>query len=170
MREVEVKFLEVNVDEIVNILQSLGAKKIFEGEVIPSFFDYPDHRLKNEKKLLRLRKKGELVELTFKHKHEKTTAKIADETEVMVTDFYKMKKILEHIGLVEVKRRPKMRTSYQLGDYHYEFDTYEGLPTFLEIEAKNMHDLHAAVEAIGLSMKEAKAWSGRQVLDHYKRK
>jgi adenylate cyclase, class 2 len=170
MNEVEVKFLDVNSKDIIKKLQSFGAKKTFEGSIVPSFFDFPDRRLKARNQLLRLRKKGELLELTFKQKKKSSKAKIAVETELYVSDFEKMRSILLKIGLLERRRYSKRRISYVLEDAHYELDTYAGMPTFLEVEASSVGALRKAVSKIGFSMNDAKPWSGRQVFEHYKKK
>jgi adenylate cyclase, class 2 len=169
MNEVEVKFLDVDATAVARKLISLGAKKTFEGDIIPSYFDFPDRQLKARGQLLRLRKRGSMVELTFKQKMKHPRAKIAEETELLVDDFEQMRKILLKIGLLEWKKYSKKRTSYCLGNAHYELDKYPGMPTFLEVEANNIKALKKAVQAIGFSIKDAKPWSGREVFEHYKR-
>jgi adenylate cyclase, class 2 len=170
MKEIEVKILEVNKVEIVKKLESFGAKKIFDGKIIGSYFDFEDGRLKKQDKLLRLRKKGDITELTLKQKLICKKAKIAEEQEVIVSNHEMMKKILFSIGLKEIAVFSKHRISYGLDNVHFEFDSFPNIPEFLEIEAKTVSELEKHIKKLGFSMKDAKAWSGRDVINHYKKK
>ena len=167
MEEIEVKFLEVDKGAIIKKLESLGAKKVFEGEVDASFYDFPDSRLKKDGSLLRLRTKGENAELTFKKKISKEEAKIMKELEIKLDDPASMKRILDTIGLVKQKSYVKYRSSYKLGDVSFELDTFPGIPTFLEIEAPSIAEIKVHAEKLGLSMADAKPWGGGEVLRHY---
>jgi len=167
MNEVEVKFLEVSVLQTIRTLEQLGAKKVFDGKIVPFYYDFPDDSLRSKNKVLRLRKKGTEVEFAVKEKKNVNGAKVAEETEVIVSDFENTRKILKTLGFKEISRMSKHRISYALGKWHFELDTYPGMPTFLEVEAHSIADLKKAVSAIGFSMKESKPWSGRQVLKHY---
>ena len=61
----------------------------------------------------------------------------------------------------------KKRISYVLGDIRFEIDTYEGIPTFLEIEAPSEEILEEMVLKLGFSMKDTKPWNGKKVWKHY---
>ena len=177
MHEVEVKFLEVDVATLTKKLIQLGAKKVFDGEIIAHYFDYPDSRLRAEGKLLRLRKKGDIVELTLKKSiNPKSLAKESHELEVNCTDFETMKTILLESGFTYRKPLPgeeilnttdKHRASYSLEGAHFEFDTFPNIPTFLEIETQSVEAIQAWVHKLGLNMQDAKPWTGRDVLKHY---
>ncbi len=167
MQEVEVKFLEINTKEIIGKLKSLNAKKVFEGEIKAIFFDFPVDPLSKKQILVRLRKKGEKTELTIKETKDNKSVKIADETEVYTSNYKKTLKILNLLGLKELEHRPaKHRISYQLEDIHFEIDTFEGVPTFLEIEVDAVEKIEKAVSLIGLNIKDAKNWNGRKLLDY----
>ena len=167
MNEVEVKFLEINVPETIKKLEAIGARKVFEGRIIPSFFDFPGDVLRGKEQILRLRKKGNETELAFKQKKQYEEAKVAEETEVNVSEFETMKQILLKLGMKEVARKPKHRISFAGEHCHYEIDTYDGLPPYLEVEAESIEELRKAVAKLGLDMKDARPWSGRQLLRHY---
>ena len=168
MNEIEVKILEINKDKIIKKLESLGAEKCFEGKVNASFFDFKDKRLKKENSFLRLRDKEKFSELTLKKKISKDEAKIMDETEIVVDNFANAKKILESLGLVESEiKMNKKRLSYKLGDVHFEIDSLENLPSYLEIEAPDLEKLKDAVEKLGFSMNDAKPWSMKDVKEYY---
>lgn len=65
MKEIEVKILDVNKNEVVKSLLEHGATKIFEGELKSVYLDSNDE-LKNGKKMLRIRQKGEKCLVTLK--------------------------------------------------------------------------------------------------------
>ena len=174
MQEVEVKFLEVDGGSLTRKLLAIGAKKIFEGEVFAVYFEHPLGLIGSSEQLRLRRKrdvvKGDIVELTYKKDKEKGKAKIADETEVKVSDYDAMHSLLRHLGFQEKRSQQKYRVSYQVKNFLYEFDTMPNIPTFLEVEANSIKSLEEAVSLIGLSMENAKSWSGRDVIDYYARR
>lgn len=171
MNEIEVKILEIDKIKVIEKLESLGAKKCFEGRVNASFFDFSDKKLEKNNSFLRLRDKENFSELTLKKSISKDTAKIMDETEIVVDNFKNAKKILESLGLVESKKKAnKKRISYSLNDVHFEIDSLENYPTYLEIEAPDLEKLKIAVEKMGFSMKDTKPWSMKEVREYYKNK
>ncbi|MDO8646952.1 MAG: class IV adenylate cyclase [Candidatus Diapherotrites archaeon] len=170
MREIEAKILEVNTPRLVKKLKALGAKKNLDEKVTAFFYDFPGRKLHNQKSMLRLRKKGKIVELTFKKRVSKAKAKISEEIEVNVPDFSRTQKILESIGLRLEKISKKHRLSYNIEKTHFEFDTFKGIPTFLEIEAPSEKVLEKYVKLLGFKASDAKAWTGKEVLDYYANK
>jgi adenylate cyclase, class 2 len=167
MEEIEVKILEINVKEVQQKLKKLGAKKVFEGEVIALYFDFPDKRMIKNGKLVRLRKKGDEIEFVIKEKISKEEAKIMKEHEVKITDFEEMSRILGLLGLQRYKSAQKHRITYVLEKVHFEFDTLPGIPTFLEIEAPTLGKVKEVAGKLGFSMEDCKPWSGGDVLRHY---
>lgn len=170
MREIEAKILEVNKPKLIKKLKEFGAKKSLDENVTALFYDFPDKKLHKNKSILRLRKKGKIVELTFKKHISKTKAKISEEIEVNVLDFPKTQRILESIGLKLGKISKKHRLSYTIGKTHFEFDTFPNTPTFLEIEAPSEKILEKYIKLFGFKASDAKAWTGGQVLEYYKKK
>jgi len=169
MQEIEVKILEINKTAIEEKLLRLGAEKIFDGSVVAAYYDFGNNALTKKKKTLRLRKKGQFAELTLKEHVSKGKAKIMNEYEIPVTDYAGMKRILEGIGLQEHSSILKTRTSYQLGQVHFDIDTLPDIPTFVEVEAPDMNSLEYHVKLLGYSMKDAKPWSGKDVLEYYEK-
>ena len=168
MEEIEVKILEVDKMEVIERLRGLGARKIFDGDVITTYFDFEDRRLAKEGKILRLRKKGDQVELTYKKEISKAKAKIMEEYEIIVDRMDAVVKILEMLGLKEFHKSIKHRISYTKNNIHFEIDTYPDIPAFLEVEAPNLEKLKEYVNKLGFSMNEAKPWSIKDVLEYYR--
>jgi predicted adenylyl cyclase CyaB len=169
MKEIELKFLEVDKRELVRRLLSKGAKLTFSGRMHALMFDYPDKRLRKQGTLIRLRKYGRNIQLTMKKKFSMKDVMAARETEFKISDMKAAETLLKGIGLVQTGETRKWRDSYKLGDAEYEFDTMEGIPTYLEIESDSLPKLRMAIREIGLDMKDAKPWNTRQVLEYYGR-
>lgn len=163
MKEIEIKILDINRKKVVKKLISLGAQKIFDGEINTSFFDFPDKTIRSDKKTVRLRKIGDKVFLAFKNPISHDTVKIKREYEIEVSSFDKTKKILESLGLSEWLNTKKHRISYALNDVRFEFDKYhdqyEFVPEFLEIEAKDIETIYKYVDLLGFKKEDCKPWT-----------
>ncbi len=169
MQETEVKILEINKEDIIKKIESLGATKTFEGVVAAAYFDTPEKKLSRENKTLRLRKRGDVCELTLKEKISKVEAKIMKEYEVPVGSYEIMFSILESLGYKPYSYLTKHRTTYSLENVHFEIDTFPNLPSFLEIESTSIEILRTYVSKLGFPWECAKPWSGKDVLNHYKK-
>lgn len=170
MKEIELKILEVNVSALVAKLEVMGAKKIFDGIIDGGKYDFSDGWLKKEGKMLRLRKHGDKVELTFKKGLSRDGAKIADEWEVSVSSFENTERILAELGMHQSGVTQKHRMSYQLGNVHFDFDTPKGIPTVLEIEAPDIETLKRYVQKLGFTMEQTRPWTERQLHEYYEKK
>jgi adenylate cyclase class 2 len=172
MKEIEVKILDINKDQIIEKLRNLGAIQTFEGELATIYYDYPQGSLGAEKKVLRLRKKGTTNELTFKAAlpdSQHSFAKEMQEEEVLVTDFEKMNLIIKHLGLVPIRSFSKKRTSFQYQEFHFEIDEYPNIPPLLEIEAQSKERLKEILDILGYRLDQVSNLSSFDVLAHYQR-
>lgn len=171
MDEVEVKILEIKRQVVEQKLIELGAKKIFDGKLYAVMFDFPENQFAKEGKLLRLRKEGEKKVLTFKTIKSKEKVKIAEELELIVSDFDGMRKILTQLGLREVVIIEKNRISYSMDKNHFDIDQLEGelsgIPEYLEIEGPNKEAIFKAAKTLGFSQEDCKAWDANDLLSHY---
>lgn len=171
MKETEVKILNIDKTRIKQILSSLGAERIFDGEVTTIFFDFNDARITNAKNLLRLRQAGPTLTLTYKKILTKESVKEAEEYEVEISSLPMMKKILESLELVETRNLQKHRTSYRLRNVRFDIDTFEGdlkyIPTFIEIESETIDQIYKYAELLGFRPKDCLPWSTDEVINHY---
>ena len=171
MQETEVKILEVNRAELEEKLKSLGAKKVFEGELSATLFDNKKKEISSSDGLLRLRDEGGKFFLTHKGVVPSAKTKIRDETEIEVSDIEKTKKILKVLGFEEIGRMKKKRISYKLGDLKFEFDKYteeyDFIPEFLEIESESEEEIKKILKKLGLSIEDTKPWSMKDLIKHY---
>lgn len=166
MKEIEIKILEIDESEIRKKLASFGAEKIFEGEIEARYLSSENTRKNGE--TLRVRKVGEKVELCFKGKRENSIFKIKEEIEVITDHFDNTLKIFERLGFKKSSESKKKRESYKLGRTKFEIDTYQGIPTFLEIEAPTEKEVMEAVKKLGYTMKQTTNRSLKQIYDYYK--
>ena len=174
MKEIEAKMLEVNRTKVEETLASLGAKKIFDGDIQTFFFDSKDGVIIKAKNVLRLRKEQNKIELTFKKVNITQTAKVAEEYSVEVSDFGAMKEILENLGFFVTESMEKHRVSYELDLARFDIDCYYGdyayIPEFLEIEAENTESIHKYAALLGFKAKDCLPWSTVQLISHYSAK
>jgi adenylate cyclase, class 2 len=167
LKEIEVKILGIDVEEVEEKLKEIDAEKVFDGELVSIYFDFPDKRLEKEGKVLRLRKKDEKVILTYKKLISQDEAKIMDENEFEIPDLDLMKKIFKEIGLFPLYEFKKHRTTYKLDRIHFEIDKYPDIPVFLEIEAPDLEEIDEMVSKLGFSKEEVSSYSIKEVLEHY---
>ncbi len=167
MKEIEVKILEVNVPTLISRLELERAQKTFEGEVHTVHYDTLDKKLDQTDRTLRLRKMGDQTTLTLKKKLFQQGVKAMDEYEVEIADFVVMETILLEFGFAAGREVRKKRVSYALTDVHFDLDTYQGIPPFLEIEAQSAAVVETWVERLGYTMVDAKPWSTKDLFKHY---
>ena len=171
MQEIEAKILEVNRTKIEETLINLGAKKVFDGEILTIFFDFKDGSIVKAKNVLRLRKEEDKAELTYKKVHFTKTAKEAEEYSVEVSDWNATKTILENLGLEVTESMQKRRISYKLNQARFNIDRYSGayefIPEFLEIEAENSNCIHKYAGLLGFKPKDCLSWSTNDLIRHY---
>jgi adenylate cyclase class 2 len=177
MNEIEVKILEINPAEIRKKLKQAGAKRVFGGTIGARYYDFSDRRIRKAGNVLRLRKFGKKIELTFKNIKGKKKYKHADETDVIIEDFEAMHRFLTSIGLKHYAALRKKRERYQIKGLKFEIDKYPGIPYYVEVEAKTKKDtkkakllLEKGVRLIGYKMSDTKPWNAFEVHKYYHKK
>lgn len=152
--EYEAKFLAVDVAGLQADLAALGAvqafprtlltRKIFESDVLDGT------------QWVRLRHEGTRTTLTLKQVTDADSIDGTTEIETEVGDVHAMAEILSSIGLREVRYQENYREEWRLGDVAFDFDTWPGLPTFLEIEGPDEHSVRDAADLLGLDYARAR--------------
>ena len=66
MTEIEVKVLEIDSVALKQKLTAIGAKQTFAGELRAMFYDFPEETITQKNDVLRLRKEGNQIMLTYK--------------------------------------------------------------------------------------------------------
>lgn len=174
MKEIEVKILNVDKQRIGELLTQLMAKQTFDDEITTYFLDFENKSIVNAKNVLRLRKEGKHSVLTFKKILSKQTAKVAEEYEVEVSNLSEMERILELLGLSVTEIMKKHRISYKLKDVQFDIDTLENeysfIPTYLEIEAKNIELIHKYAKILGYRADDCLPWTTNELIKFYSKK
>jgi len=169
VEEKEVKFLNIEPEEIENKLRSIGANKVFDKLYKRRVFDYPDLRLNEKGAWLRLRDEGDKITLTFKQRIgiKKDDGTANDETmkevEVEVSDFNRTAKLLRELGLKEKFYEENRRIRYLLEDTEFEIDFWPKLEPYLEIEAPSWQKVDEAIHKLGLNPDDKKIFSTYQI-------
>ncbi len=154
MMEIEVKIEVKDFSPFEKILSKEIFDEIrdwvFEDNLV---FDVEDLKLKKEGKLLRLRKTGENIILTFKNKVEKKYSeyKVREEIEIKVSDFENTIKILKGLGYKVFFRYQKFRKIYSRSSNHVCLDKTP-IGNFIEIEGDENFILKMA-EKLGFTKK-----------------
>lgn len=149
-KETEIKFEVKNENEIIEKLKAIGAEKTKEGLEHNSVFD--NGELQKRGILLRLRKFGDKNTLTFKAGITKGEFKEANEIEIEVKDFQRMKTILENLGYGVFWVYEKKTTHFILNGTNISLDR---LPfgTYMEIEGTK-NEIRNVIGKLGLDPKK----------------
>lgn len=164
MKEIEVKILEINIPDLIVKLEKLKAKKVLDAKVEGVLFKTKSGFM------ARLRKMGDVCELTTKTKISKNKVKVNEEYNVNVSNYADTIIIMKQLGYVVKKHFTKQRISFQLGDAHFDIDVYPDIPPLLEIEADSIAIIKKYTEKLGYSMKDAKPWTAKDVYKYYGKK
>lgn len=161
--EIEVKILEINVDEIIAKLNALGAKKI--GEKMQKRFVY-DFNPKIENSWIRLRTDGAKTTLTVKEIHNDRIDG-TKELEVVVDNFEKTNLLLEKLGYIAKGYQENKRISYILDNVEIEIDFWPRIPPYLEIEARTILEVETMVKKLGFDILQSTSISTTKVYKKY---
>src|ERR1044072_2543947 len=132
-KEIEVRFLEIDKDALAKKLIALGATD--KGETFLEEVIIYDKNLKwlDERKVLRLRKIGDRVRLTYKH-HDNIEGGEATEIEFGVDDFEKAEALFTELGYLPYRHQQKKRHSFELMGVVFDIDIWPRIPAYVEIE------------------------------------
>lgn len=137
-REIEVKFLEIDLPALHQKLAELGAENLGEDLLKEIIFYDKDLTWVREREVrqrfVRLRQTRGQTYLTYKSKLEDGTEDYAMELETQVEDMAKMTEILEAVGLVASRHQEKKRHTYKLDGVTIDIDTWPQIPTYVELE------------------------------------
>jgi len=170
MEEFEVKFLNINQQEIEEKLKKIGAKKV--GEFFQKWIalDYPDWRLDKNGAWIRLRDEGNgKITLSFKKRlgmksHDGTVNDDGmEEIEAHVDSFDKVALIFEKIGFIEKHYAEKKRIRWEKDGIEFDIDIYPELEPYLEIESSSWENIDKGIKLLGLNPDDKKIFTGTQV-------
>ena len=135
--EIEERVLEINSEEIIKKLESLGATKIGEWHQRRYVYDFIPKR---ENEWIRLRTNGIETTLTYKNV-EDNTIDGTKELEVVVSDFDETNLLLNVLGYTPRAYQENKRIRYMLNDIEIDIDSWPLIPTYLELEGNSIEDI-----------------------------
>lgn len=166
MKEIEVKFIEVDLPQLKKKLKRLGFRRVFP----PTLFRelHFKHILFKEGRFFdffRLRAAGKKVTLTVKKAIPNTKFKVREEREIQVAaTFEETWKLLESMGFQVRRRMEKFREEYERGKFKVEIDRYPGMAPYIEIEGPGRNGLRSLAAKFGLDFKKATTDTAPQVV------
>lgn len=161
--EFEARILEINHDEVVNKLESLGAIKKFDALQERYVYDLIP---KQENKWIRLRTNGSKSTLTIKDLEAKTING-TKELEIVVDDFHKTNLILETLGFKNRGFQQNKRCQYILDGVEVDLDCWPLIPEYLEVEGKSEEEVYNTIEKLGFSKDQIVTLDVSSIYDHY---
>lgn len=172
-REIEVKVLNIDVDEIQKILIDKGAEKI-SSEFQTNYTYIPkEGELKNG--YLRIRErivdgKKEPTEITFKENAPTDKeVRVNNEYTSQISSATNMGKILEELGLVEQYKGEKERISYLYKGQRFDIDIWDRSiypDPYMEIEFTNVDLMDEIIEDLGLDKKNVTNASINELIEN----
>lgn len=151
--EYEVKFININTEEIRSKIKGLGGTlespmRLMKRIVI----DTPE--LKKRDAFLRVRDQGDKVTLTYKQ-FQGTGVDGAKELEVTVSDFETMAQILKAMDLNPKSYQESRRETWTLDGAEIVIDEWPWLNPYIEIEGTSEEHVKGIAEKLGFSWGDA---------------
>jgi adenylate cyclase class 2 len=152
-KEIEVKFINIDKELILQKLESIGAKKVHDEILLRRcVYDLP-HAKKGS--WSRIRDEGIKVTMTYKCINSLSIDGV-EEVEIEIDDFDRGREFLRAIGLEEKAYQETKRIRYILEEEGVEFDidTWPALEPWLEIEGKNKETVMKYSKMLGFEWSE----------------
>ena len=148
--EYEIRIYKINEKQIKNKILQLGGKLIQSKKIMPLIVYHHPNKKKNC--YIRIRDEGFQITLTFKTN---LKSKYPVEREVTINNIEEGDAILKALGCKVKYKIEKIREIYQLEDCkEIVFDSYAGIPTYLEIDCHSEESLINISNLLGFSLKD----------------
>jgi len=151
--EIEVKFVNINHDDIRDKLNLLGAKleqpmRLMQRVTIDS------REMRSKNAFLRVRDQGDKITLTYKQ-FDELSIDGAKEIEIIVNNFDETIKLLAAAGLPHESFQETKRETWKLGSTEIVLDIWPWLNPYIEIEGQSEHDVKSVASLLDLDWSEA---------------
>ena len=150
--EIEVKFCDIDIDDVRERLKKSGAvceqpMRLIRREVF--------HLVTRDgRAFLRIRDEGHKVTMTFK-RFEGGGLHAAKEAEVEVSDFSEVASILKETGLKSKSHQETKRETWNLKSVEVVIDERPWIPPFIEIEGPSEKEVREAAAKLGFDWKDS---------------
>lgn len=153
--EIEVKFCDIDIDDIRERLSSVGAvceqpMRLMKRALIEESHHEAEHSF------LRVRDEGDKVTLTFKRRGDPNARTIDNvkELEVVVSDFDDTVELLREAGWTYKTFQESRRETWHLGDAEIVIDEWPWLAPYIEIEGEDEGTVRTAADKLGLDWQD----------------
>lgn len=147
--EIEVKFLNIDIDDMRRRLTDTGAHLERPMRLMKrALIEEPHHEA--EHSFIRIRDEGDKVTLTFKRRADQTVSTIdgTAEIEVTVSDFDTTVELFNQAGWHYKTLQESKRETWQLDDCEVVIDEWPWISPYIEVEGPN----EAAVQRVALKI------------------
>ncbi len=159
--EHELKFLSPDRETIIDKILTSGGKKLKDKHLLRRCIFYIPNEPSD--RFIRLRDEGDRVTLTYKQRS--TTA--VHEIEEKVENFERMVELLRYMKMTYSSYQENYRESYTLDHALITFDTWPGIPTFLEVEAEDEEQLAHTIQVLGLDIQQGIVGTVDEIYQHF---
>ena len=152
-KEIEAKFVNINIDAIRKKLTAAGAKLTHPMRTMRRVtIDAPI--MKQKRAFVRVRDEGDKMTLTYKQ-FDTLSLNGAKEIEVTVSDFDATIALLAEAGLTYGSLQESRRETWRLDNVEVVIDEWPWLNPYIEIEGPMENDVIAAAQKLGFDWNDA---------------
>jgi adenylate cyclase class 2 len=165
-KEIETRFLDINKDQLIERLISLGAIDKGEEKLEEIIFHAADRSWVGKRKFVRLRKTKNKIRLTYKENVEQAVDS-AQEIEFEISDMDKCSEFLSKVGLAPMRKLEKYRHTFALDGVTIDIDTWPKIPAYVEIEGPSVEFLRDICGKLDMDWEKKFDGDAREVFRHY---
>jgi adenylate cyclase class 2 len=156
-KEIEVKFLDVSIDDIRDRLKKASATLEHPMRHMKRALIEEEHHVK-ENSFIRIRDEGDKTTLTFKRRtlpDEKTTIDSTEELETTVGDFETAIRIFAEAGWHYITLQESRRETWHLQGAEVVIDEWPWIQPYIEIEAQTEEIVRRVAATLGFDWEDA---------------
>ena len=157
-QEIEIKLTYKDAEAVEKKLENLGIKKEETIDLCDRYYSQTGDSMENTNELVRIRKKGDKIELTFKGKaKDENNVWTREEINVSIGDMESMHTILLRSGYKMIKENASVRSFWRSENAEVVFITYSK-PAHLEmieVECPNNEEIQKVLEGLGDTVEKA---------------
>lgn len=152
MHEIEIKFLEIDVEKLQKRLKQLGASLVYDDLFEEWLFARPEWKEKRGR--VRLRKQANTTLIAYKETLQETSLGNT-EIEFEVNDQQSALEFLNKLNFQEQRYQQKRRIHYVLKDVAIDIDFWPLLPPMVEIESASLEKSKHVAKQLGFDLAKA---------------
>jgi len=168
-REIEVRFLEIDKEDLIAKIKALGGHDEGETMLEEIIFRPSDGSWYNCGKFIRLRDDTRKVVISYKHRKESLSDSLnnVDEIEIEVNSFENAKLIIENMGFTAQRFQQKLRHSFLIDGTVIDIDTWPNVPPYIEIESDSEENIKSIAERLGFDWSKVVFKGAGSILEEY---